>query len=84
MGLRILHSADWHLDSPFSSLPPQAREGLRQAQRKLPGLVGQLLRQEECDLALLAGDLFDGTPSPNIPSCNVTMAIWQAAKTSFC
>ena len=63
MGLRILHSADWHLDSPFSSLPSQAREGLRQAQRKLPGLVGQLLRQEQCDLALLAGDLFDGAPS---------------------
>ena len=63
MGLRILHSADWHLDSPFSSLPPQARERLRQVQRKLPGLVGQLLRQEECDLVLLAGDLFDGTPS---------------------
>ena len=63
MGLRILHSADWHLDAPFSSLPPQVREHLRQAQRKLPGLVGQLCRERQCDLVLLAGDLFDGTPS---------------------
>ena len=63
MGLRLLHSADWHLDSPFSSLPGEAREVLRLAQRGIPGLLGQLIRQEGCDLALLAGDLFDGKPS---------------------
>ena len=63
MGLRILHSADWHLDSPFSSLSVEVRETLRLAQGSIPGLLGQLIRQEECDLALLAGDLFDGKPS---------------------
>ena len=63
MGLRILHSADWHLDSPFSSLSAEVRETLRLAQGSIPGLLGQLIRQEECDLALLAGDLFDGKPS---------------------
>ena len=26
MGLKILHSADWHLDSPFRSLPEQNRK----------------------------------------------------------
>ena len=63
MGLRILHSADWHLDSPFSSLSAEVRETLRLAQGSIPGLLGQLIRQEGCDLALLAGDLFDGKPS---------------------
>ncbi|MGM9604967.1 MAG: exonuclease SbcCD subunit D [Faecousia sp.] len=64
MGLKILHSADWHLDSPFSSLPPETGEKLRLAQRKLPGLIGDLCRQEQCGLVLLAGDLFDSNPSP--------------------
>ena len=63
MGLRILHSADWQLDSPFSSLSEEVRETLRLAQGSIPGLLGQLIRQEGCDLALLAGDLFDGKPS---------------------
>lgn len=63
MGLKILHSADWHLDSPFTGFSPQQRLLLRQKQRQLPALIGQVLRRENCDLALLAGDLFDGDPS---------------------
>lgn len=61
MGLKILHSADWHLDSPFLSFPTAQRDYLRQAQRKLPDLIADLCRRECCDLMLLAGDLFDGT-----------------------
>ena len=63
MGLKILHSADWHLDSPFTSLPGALRAKLRQAQRQLPDLVAELCRSRECDLVLLSGDLFDGSPS---------------------
>lgn len=63
MGLKILHSADWHLDSPFASLPEDAAQALRQAQSRLPGLAAELARRERCDLALLAGDIFDRTPS---------------------
>ena len=63
MGLKILHTADWHLDSPFLGLPADVREQLRASQRKLPGLLGELLRREGCSLALLAGDIFDGVPS---------------------
>lgn len=63
MGLKILHSADWHLDSPFASLPEKIREPLRHVQREIPGLVESLCRREGCDLVLLAGDLFDGKPS---------------------
>ena len=60
MGLKILHSADWHLDSPFASLSPEQRTMLRRAQLELPGKISALCRREHCDLMLLAGDLFDG------------------------
>ena len=60
MGLKILHSADWHLDSPFSGFSPEQRQTLRRAQQALPGKIADLCRRENCDLMLLAGDLFDG------------------------
>ena len=60
MGLKILHSADWHLDSPFTGFPEQQRQRLQEAQRKIPGKVAEVCRRENCDLVLLAGDLFDG------------------------
>ena len=63
MGLKILHSADWHLDSPFSSFTPEQRKFLRQEQRKIPGKIADLCREERCDLILLAGDVFDGEAS---------------------
>ena len=62
MGLKILHSADWHLGSPFASFPEAQRQLLLTEQRKLPGKIAQLARQQNCDLVLLAGDIFDGTP----------------------
>ena len=60
MGLKILHSADWHLDSPFAGFTEQQRQFLKEAQRKIPGKIAELCRKEDCDLVLLAGDLFDG------------------------
>lgn len=63
MGLKILHSADWHLDSPFAGFPEEEREFLKQQQRRIPDLVAELCRRENCDLMLLAGDILDGKPS---------------------
>jgi len=60
MGLKILHSADWHLDSPFAGFSQSQRAFLKQEQRKIPGKIADLCRSEDCDLVLLAGDLFDG------------------------
>lgn len=62
MGLKLLHSADWHLGSPLRSLEPELRERLRQAQRRLPGEVAKLVREHHCDLVLLSGDLLEGNP----------------------
>ena len=62
MGLRILHSADWHLDSPFRGFDREQQRLLKEAQEKLPFTVADLCRRENCDLVLLSGDLFDGVP----------------------
>ncbi len=51
MGLKLLHTADWHLCTPGK---PELN--------RLPELIGELAAREGCDLALLAGDLFDGPP----------------------
>lgn len=63
MGLKILHTADWHLDSPFRGFPPQQRELLRKAQENIPEKIVDMSGREDCDMMLLAGDIFDGTPS---------------------
>lgn len=60
MGLKILHSADWHLDSPFASFPEQQRDFLWQELRKIPDQIARLCCREGCDLVLLSGDIFDG------------------------
>ena len=33
MGLKILHSADWHLDSPFAGFTEQQRQFLKEEQK---------------------------------------------------
>ena len=63
MGLRILHSADWHLDSPFAGFSEKQRAFLKREQQKIPGKIADLCRREDCDLVLLSGDLFDGEAS---------------------
>lgn len=58
--MKILHSADWHLDSPFSGRTPEQREILNRALRQIPGKIAELCKKENCDMVLLAGDIFDG------------------------
>lgn len=63
MGLKILHTADWHIDAPFASFSEEQRAFLHREQLKLPGKIAEACRSEGCDLMLLAGDIFDGIPS---------------------
>ena len=58
--MKILHSADWHLDAPMTGKNEEQARFLRQELRKVPEKVAALAKQEQCDLMLLAGDLFDG------------------------
>lgn len=57
--LRIFHTADLHLDSPFSSLPPSVSEKRRDELRQVFIRMMQSAADEHVDLVLMPGDLFD-------------------------
>ncbi len=57
--MKILHSADWHLDAPLSGC-----EELKDALLSIPSRIAEICRREKCDLVLLSGDLFDGAYTP--------------------
>ena len=61
--IKILHSADWHLDSPLQGRTEEQARFLRRELLQIPGKVAQLCRDHRCDMMLLAGDLFDGAYS---------------------
>lgn len=58
--MKILHSADLHLDSPFLGHGEAEAAALRRAQRAIADRLASLCRAQECDMLLLSGDLFDG------------------------
>ncbi len=57
--MKLLHSADWHLDSPLGRW-----EHLKKALLALPQLVVETAKQQGCQMILLSGDLFDGPGTP--------------------
>ena len=57
--VRLIHAADFHLDSPFSGLDPEQAIRRRAEQRELLGRLAELARDRNAELVLLAGDLFD-------------------------
>ncbi len=61
MSVKIIHSADFHLDSPFDSLPEKKALERRQEQRALLGSLADLAESEQADVVLLSGDLFDSS-----------------------
>lgn len=72
--MRILHSADLHLDSAFVGRSPETVAALRREQLRLPGILATICREKGCDLMLLSGDLFDG---------KWTMESVEALRTAF-
>ena len=58
--VKIIHGADFHLDSSFSGLSPQHSAQRRSELRQLPRRLADLARAEGADLVLLSGDLLDG------------------------
>lgn len=61
--IKILHSADWHLDAPMSGHSPEQADFLRRELKKIPQQIVKLAKAESCDLMLLSGDLFNGEAS---------------------
>ena len=57
--VKIIHGADFHLDSPFSGLSPERSAQRRQEQRELLDRLAQIVRDRGADLVLLSGDLLD-------------------------
>jgi len=57
--IKILHGADFHLDSPFDSLPEDKAAQRRAEQRQLIENMADLANSEEVDAVLLSGDLLD-------------------------
>ncbi len=58
--MKLLHTADWHLDAPMAGFSPEAGELLRRQLRAIPGKIAKLCKTEGCDLLIVAGDIFDG------------------------
>ena len=57
--LKLIHGADFHLDSPFSGLTPEQAARRRSEQRLLLDALAALAREKQADLVLLSGDLLD-------------------------
>ena len=63
MSVKIIHAADFHLDSPFDALPAEKAELRRAEQRELIRKIVSAANDEGADLILLSGDLFDSDVS---------------------
>lgn len=57
---KIIHAADFHLDSAFGGLPPDKARERRRESRDLIDRLGRLAREGSAEILLLSGDLFDG------------------------
>ncbi len=57
---KIIHAADFHLDSAFGGLPPEKARERRRESRELADRLAALAEAEGAELVLLPGDLFDG------------------------
>ena len=59
--LKFIHAADFHLDSPFGALTAQQAAARRRESRELAFRLANYVNQQNIDLVLLAGDLFDSS-----------------------
>ena len=57
--VKILHTADLHLDSPFAGLSLDVAEEAREEQRNVFSEMMRYAGENSVDLVLIAGDLFD-------------------------
>ena len=63
MSVKILHASDFHLDSPFYSLPQDKSVQRRKEQRELLDQLATAVYDSGAQIVLLAGDLFDSGAS---------------------
>lgn len=58
--MKLLHSADWHMDAPLVGKSLEQAALLREELLRIPDRIAALCKSHNCDLLLLSGDLFDG------------------------
>lgn len=63
MSVKILHSADFHMDSAFDALPEEKALLRRREQRDMLRRIAEMCNAESVDIVLLSGDLFDSAAS---------------------
>ena len=63
MAVKIIHAADFHMDSPFDSLPREKAVLRRREQREMLSRIASLANEENVQVVLLSGDLFDSALS---------------------
>ena len=56
---KIIHTADIHLDAPFSLLDVQTAQMRKNELRETFSSIVQLAESEKADIMIIAGDLFD-------------------------
>ena len=78
-GLKILHSADWHIGSVFEALPPEKARHMRALLRAVPERIAATANERGADLVLLAGDLFD-SPRPSRESREAVVSALSACR----
>ncbi len=62
--LRLIHTADWQIGKPYGTVADeQKRFRLQQERLAAIGRIGDVVRREQAELVLVAGDLFD-SPTP--------------------
>ncbi|NLL38276.1 MAG: DNA repair exonuclease [Clostridiales bacterium] len=59
--IRLIHAADFHLDSPFSALTEEMAVERRREQRQLLEKLKAAVIEKDAHIVLLSGDLLDGT-----------------------
>ena len=59
MSVKIVHAADFHLDSAFGALSGEQARQRRRESRELLTRLANYVNQNGVDVVLLAGDLFD-------------------------
>ncbi len=57
--MKFLHTGDLHLDSAFCASSPTEANARRQRQREVLKKIFNTAKEEDCDMVLIAGDLFD-------------------------
>ena len=60
MRIKLVHAADFHLDSAFGALNAEQAKLRRRESRELLQRLCNYVNQNEINIVLLAGDLFDG------------------------